>query len=209
MNARTIGDLLVDLGPGGRDKGNERVVPFARHIMPVALTQPVDAPDKVDEAYQRGKHEGHTAAWADCEAKLKEYAARCTSKMTEDRDRWAAEQANVMIDLIKDGYCQLEACIAGSVARILEPFLAAAIRRQAISEFIKELSILVSNASRPVLQISGPGDLLDTIRHKLGADLVSIEYVAQEGCEIRVCCEQTAIETQMQAWIARLNDALQ
>ena len=211
MSARTLGDLLTRFSP---DKGSvgagdaERVIPFERRAAATASRQE-SVEDKVAEAYRQGEREGHAAAMAEYEARLKEVAALDAQQRSDERDRWTVEQADTLAASLKSGYQELEANLAGSLARILEPLVGKFITREAVDEFVAQLGVLVSDPSNPPVRISGPGDLLVVVRRKLADSPVQVRCVPDDSCELRVVCDQTIVETHLRAWTDRLKAALQ
>jgi hypothetical protein len=60
---------------------------------------------------------------------------------------------------------------------------------------------IAGSADKIAIRISGPADLLEILRQHLHAAPVAIEYVTQDGVDVRVVAEQTSIDTQLKAWI--------
>jgi len=207
MSARTIGHLLTEFDPNGRVKAHDRIVPFERKLQSVAA-QAEEVARKTIEAYQRGTSDGHAGALTEYENKLAEEKVRYTVKLAQERERWSKEQSSIIAQGVSDACRELEANIASVVARILEPFLAGAIRREAIAALVDHLSVLASDPSRPVLRISGPGDLLDAIQKKVGTPYAAVEYCVADTAEVRVLADQTVIETQMRSWRDRLAETI-
>jgi len=205
MSARTIGDLLMtfDVKPEPIVAPKSRVVPFEPRPA-AAPPRQKDAAAKVEEAYERGRQDGHAAAVADCEAKLKEHAIALIKRNADERERWLAEQSSVLAEQLTTTWVQFESALAGTLARLLEPFLTGAIHQQAIREFILHLDAVVKEPTNAVLQISGPADLLDAIKAKVDVGPVAVQYVPNTRCEVRLTSDHAIVETQMAAWIKRL-----
>lgn len=211
MSARSIGELLVELGPRAvpvKERSSERVVPFDRTMLAAAPVRQEEAKEKLDEAYQRGRRDGHATAVAEYESQLKDLAAGYESRRTEDRMRWAVDQADRLVGLLADGYRTLEAGMSESIAQILQPFLEHAIRQKAIDEFRAQLARIVADGSAPTVRISGPADLIAAVRIRMSACPIAIEFVSGEGSELTAVCDQTKVETHMRAWVSRLSEAL-
>jgi len=99
---------------------------------------------------------------------------------------------------------ELTATLAGSLARILKPFLVETLRQQVVDGLLEKLGVLLAHDEDVVVRISGPQDLLDSLREKLGSFPTSVEYIATEGADVRVVANHTVIETQLQAWFQRI-----
>lgn len=245
MKAKTIGDFLTDFQDRPPRVRPAEPASFAKPVFLHTRTRPKDAPPRkfalissepsaqpqaqpqpqqqaeearriIEEAYERGKKDGRAAAEAQFEERLAEEKARLAVQLGLDRYRWTAEQGKVMADRIATTVRELEDGISETLARILLPFLEGAVREKALAAFAAQLSALIADGSRPILQISGPADLLDVLKERLAAVPAAIEYVPAEApggdparaVEVRVMAGQTVIETQMRAWAERLNDAL-
>ncbi|WKA27295.1 hypothetical protein [Bradyrhizobium roseum] len=219
MNA-AIGKLLPQFDANGRAKPAEKPKvpePMAkprearRESQPAPIPQSAPAPkaetpqvNLVDEAYRRG----YAAGLAEGNAGLAEERVRSAVRLGEERAKWSDQQAVAIVHGFSAACRELESNIASSVARILQPFLADAVRDKAVEALIEQISVLTCSSPVPVLRISGPADLLQRVKAQLDtARRTGIEYQAADTLEIRVVADQTVIETQMQAWTARLKEA--
>jgi len=219
MNA-AIGKLLPQFEVNGRAKPAEKPkVPepmakareIRREPQPVPAPKAAPAPkaeapqaNLLDEAYRRG----YSAGLAEGNAGLAEERVRSAVRLGEERAKWSDQQAVAIINGFSTACRELETNIASSVARILQPFLADAVRDKAVEALIEQISTLTCSSPVPVFRISGPGDLLERVKAQLAtARRTGIEYQIADTLEIRVVADQTVIETQMQAWTARLKEA--
>ena len=213
MNA-AIGKLLPQFDMNGRVKPAEKPkVPepaakpkeIRREPQPAPASK-AEAPQAnlLDEAYRRG----YSAGLAEGNAGLAEERVRSAVRLGEERAKWSDQQAVAIINGFSTACRELETNIASSVARILQPFLADAVRDKAVTALIEQISALTCSSPVPVFRISGPGDLLERVKAQLEtARRTGIEYQIADTLEIRVVADQTVIETQMQAWTARLKEA--
>lgn len=225
MNA-AIGKFLPQFDANGRARPAEKAKvpePMAKPKEARREPQPAPAPNAgpaikpapapraeapqvnlLDEAYRRG----YAAGLAEGNAGLAEERVRSAVRLGEERARWSDQQAVAVVNGFTAACRELETDIAGSVARILQPFLADAVRDKAVAALIEQISALTCSSPVPVFRISGPADLLERVKEQLDAiRRTGIEYQADETIEIRVVADRTVIETQMQAWTARLKEA--
>lgn len=223
MNA-AIGKFLPQFDANGRARPAEKAKvpePMAKPKEARREPQPAPAPNAgpaikpapraeapqvnlLDEAYRRG----YAAGLAEGNAGLAEERVRSAVRLGEERARWSDQQAAAVVNGFTAACRELETDIAGSVARILQPFLADAVRDKAVAALIEQISALTCSSPVPVFRISGPADLLERVKEQLDAiRRTGIEYQADETIEIRVVADRTVIETQMQAWTARLKEA--
>lgn len=158
----------------------------------------------LDDAYRRG----HAAGVAEGDARVAEERVRSAIRLGEERAKWSDQQAVAIVSGFEAACREIETNIASSVARILLPFLADAVRDKAIGSLVEQIAALTGNSSVPAFKITGPGELLDLVRAQLEtARRTGIEYEAAETVEVRVVADQTVIETQISAWSERLKEA--
>jgi len=186
--------------PQPQAQAQPQAQPQPRPAAPKAETPAVNP---LDDAYQRG----YAAGLAEGEAKLAEERVRAAIKLGQERAKWSDQQAT-----IADGFgaaCrELEDNIGGAVARILQPFLADAVRAKAVTALVQQISALTGHSPVPVFRVSGPSDLLGLVKAELdAAGRTGIEYQPADVIEIRVVADHTVIETQIAAWTERLRDA--
>jgi len=174
-----------------------------QHQSPAPATEapPVNL---LDDAYRRG----HAAGVAEGDARVAEERVRSAIRLGEERAKWSDQQAATIVGGFETACREIETNIASSVARILLPFLADAVRDKAIGSLVEQIAALTGNSPVPVFKITGPGELLDLVRSQLQtARRTGIEYEAADTFEVRVVADQTVIETQIAAWSERLNEA--
>ncbi|RXH25990.1 hypothetical protein XH99_23160 [Bradyrhizobium nanningense] len=228
MNA-AIGKLLTQFDANGRAKSPPPPPPriqdlltrpkeAAREPQPQLQTQPQPVPQSpppapkaeapatnlLDDAYRRG----HAAGVAEGDAKLAEERVRSAIRLGEERAKWSDQQAVAIVSGFEAACREIETNIASSVARILLPFLADAVRDKAIGSLVEQIAALTGSSSVPAFKVTGPSELLDLVRTQLAASRrIGIEYEAAEALEVRVVADQTVIETQISAWSERLKEA--
>ncbi|MCA1475773.1 MULTISPECIES: hypothetical protein [Bradyrhizobium] len=158
----------------------------------------------LDDAYRRG----HAAGVAEGDAKLAEERVRSAIRLGEERAKWSDQQAVAIVSGFEAACREIETNIASSVARILLPFLADAVRDKAIGSLVEQIAALTGSSSAPAFKVTGPSELLDLVKTQLEASRrTGIAYVAAETLEVRVVADLTVIETQISAWSERLKEA--
>ncbi|WP_375312959.1 hypothetical protein WHZ77_06725 [Bradyrhizobium sp. A5] len=227
MNA-AIGKLLTQFDANGRAKAPPpppkvqdvltRPKEVRREPQPQPQAQPqrqaqaqppapeAEAPSAnlLEDAYRRG----HAAGIAEGDSRVAEERVRSAIRLGEERSKWSDQQAVAIVNGFETACREIETNIASSVARILLPFLADAVRDKAIESLVEQIAALTGNSPVPVFKVTGPGELLDLVRTQLEASRrTGIQYEAAETFEVRVVADQTVIETQISAWSERLNEA--
>jgi len=228
MNA-AIGKLLTQFDANGRAKAPPPPPPKVQDVLtrpkevrreppPQPQVQPqrhaqaqppapeAEAPSAnlLEDAYRRG----HAAGIAEGDSRVAEERVRSAIRLGEERSKWSDQQAVAIVNGFEAACREIETNIASSVARILLPFLAEAVRDKAIESLVEQIAALTGNSPVPVFKVTGPGELLDLVRTQLEASRrTGIQYEAAETFEVRVVADQTVIETQISAWSERLNEA--
>ena len=234
MNA-AIGKLLTQFDANGRAKSPPppppkiqdvltRVKETRRDPLPQAqpqrqpqpqpepqLESPMPVPEAeapsanlLDDAYRRG----HAAGVAEGDARVAEERVRSAIRLGEERAKWSDQQATTIVGGFEAACREIETNIASSVARILLPFLADAVRDKAIGSLVEHIAALTGNSPVPAFKITGPSELLDLVKTQLDASRrAGVAYEPAETLEVRVVADQTVIETQIAAWSERLNEA--
>jgi hypothetical protein len=158
----------------------------------------------LEDSYRRGL----AAGVAEGDAKLAEERVRSAIRLGEERAKWSDQQAVAIVSGFEAACREIETNIASSVARILLPFLAEAVRDKAIGSLVEQIGALTGNSSVPAFKVTGPSELLGLVRTQLEASRrTGIAYEAAETVEVRVVADQTVIETQISAWSERLKEA--
>ncbi|MGY8634216.1 hypothetical protein RAD15_17195 [Bradyrhizobium sp. 14AA] len=232
MNA-AIGKLLTQFDANGRAKSAPPPPPVIHDVLtrpkearrepqpqpqarpqPQAHSQPQLQPpppatepppvNLLDDAYRRG----HAAGVAEGDARVAEERVRSAIRLGEERAKWSDQQAVAIVNGFEAACREIETNIASSVARILLPYLADAVRDKAIGSLVEQVAALTGNSPVPVFKVTGPSELLDLVKTQLEASRrTGIEYEAAETFEVRVVADQTVIETQIMAWSERLKEA--
>ena len=206
MSTEQVARLLADFERQEPSKGRSRVVPFDHTLHSNAKAQPPKpaAPPMDDDAYQRGLSAGYATARAEYERKLNDEKEKFDVRLGEERNDLLNETAARIADSIEEVGKQIEARIAGVTARILEPLISNAVQRQAAASFVEKLSSITGDSRRPLLRITGPSEMIELVRSKLGARLIAVELRAEPVAEVSVIVDQTVLETQVKIWAERL-----
>ena len=175
------------------------------------LQSPLPAPEAeapsanlLEDAYRRG----HAAGVAEGDARVAEERVRSAIRLGEERAKWSDQQAATIVGGFETACREIETNIASSVALILLPFLADAVRDKAIGSLVEQIAALTGNSPVPVFKVTGPSELLELVKTQLGtARRTGFEYEAADTFEVRVVADQTVIETQITAWSERLKEA--
>ena len=168
-----------------------------------------NAAAKLEEAFARGLETGRAEAHAEGEAKLEEQRNEFAEQLAAARAEWAASIGEELGNRLGAALTEFESRVAETTARILKPFLAEELHRQAVAELQGNLESLLATDSGAALAISGPEDLLDALRQQLAGRATNVTYAPNDECDVRIVAGQATLETQLKGWLAKLDEALQ
>ena len=208
MSTEQVARLLTNFDRQEPSRGRSRVVPFDHALHSNTKPQPKPAAPPEDDAYERGLSEGYATARAEYEQKLNDEKDKFSVRLSEERHDLLNEAADSIASNIAEIGNQLELKIAGVTARILEPLISSVVQRQAAASFVEKLSSVTGDSRRPVLRITGPSELIELVRSKLGARSITVDLRAEPVAEVSVIVDQTVLETQMKLWADRLKFAV-
>lgn len=171
--------------------------------------QPKTSIFETEEAYERGFAAGKAEAYNELEKKLEEQRTYYDQQLTLERFTWAKRESDKLAEGISEGLKEIETKLAGVVARILRPFLMESAHEQAISELASALEALLGTTEGITLEISGPEDLSQLLREKLGARDVAVQFRPSESTDVRVVAGQTVLETCLGTWMKKVEECLE
>ena len=166
---------------------------------------PVEDPEPVALAFLRGRYQGLDDGRVEFEARLKAAEAAFEERLAAERAKWVAEQGAVLGERIAQAFTTLGDELGDSVGAILTPFLDEKLRQKVVEELLRALEKVLKGGRPSVLKMSGPHDLLETIRQALGASSAAIEFETTTDVDVRVVADKTVIETQLEAWLQKIS----
>lgn len=204
--------FIADLGPK-KESPRPAAPREERQGGPEALqlfsVQDKNAPqNRAAAAHAEGFAAGQAAAEAEWRAKLDELREFHEKQLSVERLTWVSREADALTEQLADGLRQLETSIADTVAELLKPFLLDAVHSRAISDLLQAINTVLNKDEGVTLEIAGPEDLLRMLREKLSGKNIAILFTPGDGPEIRITVGQTALETQIRAWTARIEETL-
>jgi flagellar biosynthesis/type III secretory pathway protein FliH len=188
------------------------VAQTSTHDPPLPVPQEQNATDlaeQIKSAYARGRDEGAASVRAEFQTWQVEERARFVSQLSDQRKAWAAEEAQVLANGIRDGLRQIESTLADAATEILKPFLTIAVQHQVMGELRQLLASIMPGKGEITIHISGPEDLAGKLRESLSRQGISIKYTVSESCEVRIAIARTTIETRLGAWLSRVSEAVE
>jgi hypothetical protein len=162
----------------------------------------------VDEAHARGFESGKAEAEAQMAGQLEEREAHHRDELASAREAWSRQEGERLAEQLVKGLEELEARLADTTARILKPFLGAELQRRVIADLVESLTVLRAQEKAAIVGVSGAADLLEALRVQLEGKFENVAYQPSQDSEVRVTLGQTVLETQLGAWMARIEEAM-
>jgi hypothetical protein len=159
-----------------------------------------------DDGFQQGYAGGRTEADADAELRLAELQSLHDQSMASERANWRQECADVLASGLDDAIRSIEANIETRLAVILRPWLEEKLRDRALKEFQETITRALSQGAN--IQISGPAQILDSLRERLPSSAIEISYTENSGPGVIAHIDDTQIDADFSAWIAQLEQAI-
>ncbi len=195
MTAIPLARFLVDFGTDGVDGARAEASLIA------------NANARVNESLARGHAEGRAAAEAEFGAKLEAQQQDFERRLAMARQDWAATEGAALSSALACAMGDLEARLADTTARVLQPFIQTEICRAAVAELVAAIGSIVAHGKATQVEITGPEDLLDVVRARL-SDKVPATFTSSKTGDIRVAIDQTVLETRLVAWTAAIEEAV-
>jgi flagellar biosynthesis/type III secretory pathway protein FliH len=204
MIPRPVADYLIEIGPGDAPPPILVASPEP-DLTPLWPEEPEEDPQiAIDAAREEGRaaglEEARTQCAADYAAELAAAHARFGAELTAARESWAHEEGAHLREQLAAAMLAMEERLADSVARVLRPFIVAALRRQMIDKLIENVRTIAGSAEKIAIEIAGPADLIEILRTQLEGVPAAFKYVMQDGVDVSVVADQTSIGTQLKAW---------
>jgi hypothetical protein len=174
---------------------------FPRAASPVRPRESSAGPDLVAQAREEGREEAH----AEYEAMRKQDAERHAAELAAARQQWVDAEGSKLTAQVEEGLRQIENAIAATMARLLKPVLVDHAAKTAIDGLSAVLRQILIQRPGATFRISGPADLLDTLRERFSG-LAGAEFAVSASADIRVEADEAVIETCLAPWIAKLAD---
>ena len=162
----------------------------------------------IEEAHAQGFESGKAAAEAEFAGRLEEREQHFRNELAAAREAWAQQESGQIAERLVKGLEEIEARLAETTARILQPFLGAELQRRAIADLVESLSVLRAQEQVASINVSGAGDLLEALRAQLEGRFGNVAYQPGEAGDVRVTLGQTVLETRIGAWMARIEEAM-
>lgn len=179
------------------------VTPEGEALPPKPPEPAIDIAEITREAEARGRAAGEAAARAVAAQEAQAAEAQFAERLAAARAEWTETEGARLAQALTEGIAQMESRLSAAIAPILLPFLRVEIARQALDDLAALMGPMLAREDRPVLKISGPADLLERLKARLG-DPPACVFEAGAGVDVCVVAGETVLETQISAWAERL-----
>jgi hypothetical protein len=158
-----------------------------------------------EDGYQQGLAEGRAEAQADGEYRLTEAETLFAAQLSEERQSWQRECADVLAARLDGATKLIERNIEDRIATLLRPWLIERLRERAIEDLEKAIARALVDGAK--VHIEAPEEILTHLRERLPTETFQIGYSESNSPDIRAHIDDTEIEANIAAWIAGLEAA--
>ena len=210
MNAVSVASLLSEFGGEAHARPQAGFTPFGRGGGGAGNAEALS--ERMEAARASGFADGEAAAKAALELQLAQEREAHACELAAERQAWASGEGRKLAEQLAAGLGEIEAGIEQAAARVLAPVLQAELRRHALAELQVELDVLLTKDAGISVTISGPEDLLESLRKGLAERLPgkASAVICRPSAEpeVRIAAGQTVLETRLAAWAARIEEAI-
>jgi len=193
-------------GPASAPSKTPLVSPLVSPLVPPPAAQVPNLQALILEAETAARMAGKAEAQAQFEQQRVKDNLLFEQRLGEARQEWAAQEGAHLSTALSDGFKQLQDDLAGSLGRVIGPFLANAVRERALTGMTEAISRAVLDPETPLLRVVGAADLIAELQQRVAAD-AAVSFEAAEMNEVVLVAGATTFETQMRAWTERLGAA--
>ncbi len=211
--AGTIANLLADFSPPAGKEGSGigilRPVKTVEDRAPESQQPVVDRQAELLKAVEaKVRSEEREAALRRLEEAVASEKVRYEEELSAQREIWVEQQAMQLSVQIVEAMTRVETILSERVANIMRPFVSEAFLQQSIEEFKETLATLLYRGEARLMKITGPEDVITTLREKLGTHEGTIEFSPGDHVEVHLTTQDTIVQTQLGSWATRLEQAL-
>jgi hypothetical protein len=155
---------------------------------------------RLAEAYARGREEGRAEAWVEAERLRAADRIAAEEQAAAERDEFQRNEYARLEAAIRGGLAEIDEKVGAAVARILAPFLAEQVVKQATEALRENIARLCAGGAPGLISIRGPEPLLRRLRERVGPLAATVEYVEDNSVEVVVEAGPTRIATELGPW---------
>ncbi len=207
MSAIPLARLLVEFG-NEADAGRGLTNALVRSVGKASPSVAEDMAARIVEAVARGHEAGRAVAEEEFQARLEAQREEFEQRLASERQAWIEQAGEALVEQMLAAMRDMEARISESTARILRPLLTAQLRRQAVTELSALVRTIVSRDRGATLAVSGPDDLIAVLREKLADTTAEVTFSVSETPDVQVTLDHTVLQTRLQEWIDRIEEAV-
>jgi hypothetical protein len=159
---------------------------------------------RLEQSLLKAFEEGRDAARRELDEDRARFKQEMAQDVARERDQWASAEGERLLEAHRAAIADFEMRCAQTVANILRPFLTQAVIARVTESLVQNLEVLFASRTQALFEISGPPDLLEALKTKFADRQATISYLPTDSIDVRVCVDDTIIETQLAAWMQAL-----
>ena len=163
---------------------------------------------RLAKAFGEGREKGRREAEEALAEERRQIEERHAAELAERERRWREETGRELGERIDEGLRRLEQALAEQLADILRPLMEEAARRMALERLGEEVRRMLAAEGGLKVRISGPVEMLEAMRERLGEDADGVVMEPDETqARLVAHVDDTVIETRIGEWAATLGPA--
>jgi hypothetical protein len=155
-----------------------------------------------EDGYRQGHAEGRAEAESDGELRLAEAKTLYSEQLSEEKQNWQHDCADILISRFDSVAKQIEHSIEERVAPLLQPWLIERLRERALKDLEKAISRALVEGAK--VHVEAPLEIIQHLRERLPTEAFQIGYSENPNPDIRAHIEDTEIVGNISAWITEL-----
>jgi len=189
--------------PRKTEAARPRVSPLLREVEEKPDIRPSNS-ERIEQGRLLAFEDGREAARKELEDERAQMRETLAAEVAQERKKWDEEEAQLLASAHRAAFEDFERRCAQAVANILRPFMVPLAIGRVTEALVENLEALFASRSRALFEISGPPDLLDALREKFAGRDACFAFKPEDTIDVRVCHDDTVIETQLGAWMTAL-----
>lgn len=177
--------------------------------------QASQASARIGEAYAKGFEEGRSIARSEAETELAQLTAGFELRIEEIKATFSKELAKKLGLDLQRRLEEIHATLEEQVAAALLPTLRHALSEQSIRELAATLRELAGDGEAIVVELTGPDDLVEQVWQRFreldqgrSTGEPVVRFNPAESTEIRASVNGTIIESRLEDWVRKIEEAV-
>lgn len=181
---------------------------------PIESQQAAQVSARVSEAYAKGLEEGRAIARAEAETEIAQLTAGFELRIEEIKATFSKEVARKLGHDLQQRLEEIHTTLEEQVVAALLPILRRNVLERSVRDAASALRGIAGDSEAIVVELSGPDDLVEQVMQyfreqdqgRSGEPVVRL--IPGDTTEVRASVNGTLIETRLEDWISKIEEAV-